>query len=64
MFLNLRQLFQPTILLLKMNITELQSIKPGLIISLVDKKNKNRECIGNEKANDLGGSSGYRQDYC
>ena len=31
--------------------------KAGAIISLLDKKNKNRECIGREKANDLGSSS-------
>ena len=31
--------------------------KAGAIVSLLDKKNKNRECIGSEKANDLGSSS-------
>ncbi len=32
--------------------------KVGAIVSLLDKKNKNRECIGSEKANDLGSASG------
>jgi alpha-mannosidase len=31
--------------------------KVGAIVSLLDKKNKVRECIGSEKANDLGSSS-------
>ena len=30
--------------------------KTGAIVSLLDKRNKNRECIGREKANNLGGS--------